>query len=287
MPDDRLWVADAAGKIVRLNEDGSLDTKFQGLVGARVFPLSDGNVYISNGINLYCTDQSGRLVNSFNMVPHFQFGIDAVAASNGKIFVSGSVIDSASRAVGTVLRLNPDGSLDPSWSAPEFPNNRVEHLAIDDAGRPVISLRIPVTIEGGESGLLRLESTGPSSTWHNTSARGRVSPGEPLVLGFVISGRDRRVLLRAVSESLASFGVKEVLSSPGLAVYRGAALVLRAQGTSTDKATEVAAGAFPLDGSARDTSVLTILAPGSYTLVVSAESGTGTVLAEIYSVSAN
>ncbi len=59
----------------------------------------------------------------------------------------------------------------------------------------------------------------------NVSTRGLATPIKPLIVGFVIDGRPRDVLLRAVGPTLRDFGVSDAATGTQLSLYRGATLV--------------------------------------------------------------
>lgn len=137
--------------------------------------------------------------------------------------------------------------------------------------------------------------TGPRIT--NLSTRGHVgsASAEGLIAGFVINGTmPRRVLIRAVGPSLALLDVPGVLVDPMLTLYRsesgGGSTVLasvddwqRTRSVSAIAATAVRLGAFALSGSSLDAALLTTLAPGAYTVVVSGVGGSeGVALVEVY-----
>ncbi len=131
----------------------------------------------------------------------------------------------------------------------------------------------------------------------NISARSRVTPGvgtDYASAGFVIEGRPRTVLIRAVGPTLQRFGVGAWLRDPFLSIKPASGRTLYFN-DNWNSAAEVAAirevaarvGAFPLDEDAGDSARLVELPPGAYTVIV--ESATtafnaGDVLIEIYSV---
>lgn len=128
----------------------------------------------------------------------------------------------------------------------------------------------------------------------NLSARTRVGPGaDVLIAGLVIGGSEpKRLLIRAVGPTLASFGVGGVLADPALSVFRqGVAAAIRQNDDwgSTAPAELAAAagraGAFALPAGSRDAAVLAVLEPGAYTVQVSGVgAATGVALLEIYDV---
>jgi hypothetical protein len=119
----------------------------------------------------------------------------------------------------------------------------------------------------------------------NLSARGVVSPGEPLITGFVVAGGTKRVLVRAVGPSLAAFGLPaaSLLPSPRITLVDAAG---RPVGdlAPVDAASRVfrdRLGAFPLLADGNEIESVATLAPGSYTVQASGGGG-GMALVEIY-----
>lgn len=129
----------------------------------------------------------------------------------------------------------------------------------------------------------------------NLSARTRVGTGASiLIAGFSIAGDvPKRVLIRAVGPTLASFGVTGVLADPQLALYRqgNAAAIqendswMAAPNLSQLSLSSAQAGAFVLPPNSRDAAMLVTLEPGAYTAHVSGVGGTtGVALVEVYEV---
>jgi len=124
----------------------------------------------------------------------------------------------------------------------------------------------------------------------NISTRGQIAAGDMLIAGFVISGDVRkRVLIRAVGPTLASFGLSGVISDPKLEVFSDGTLISsnndwteRAVTSQVANASSVV-GAFPLAANGKDAATVLQLPPGAYTVQVSGVgSASGTVLVEIY-----
>ena len=123
----------------------------------------------------------------------------------------------------------------------------------------------------------------------NVSARNQVGTGDNiLIAGFNIAGTGtKQLLIRAVGPKLGVFGVAGFLADPKLEVYSGAGVKITENDNwgATLAATFDAVGAFQLDAGSRDAALLTVLAPGSYTVQVSGVGGgTGEALVEIYEV---
>jgi uncharacterized delta-60 repeat protein len=120
------------------------------------------------------------------------------------------------------------------------------------------------------------------------SSQANVTPEDPLIAGFTISGSaPEAVLLRAVGPSLSLFGVQNVIENPYLQLYDSTGhLVLANAGWDGDS--NLASlfdqvGAFPLIVGSADSAAVAYLAPGSYTVQVGGANGqTGAVLAEVY-----
>jgi hypothetical protein len=122
----------------------------------------------------------------------------------------------------------------------------------------------------------------------NVSGRGTVGDGDKVfITGFVLAGNTpRKVMIRAVGPTLTSLGVTGAVADPKLQLYQGATLLATVDNWNDDAALQTAsaqAGAFPLAAGSKDAALLTTLASGGYTIVVSGVGGsTGVVLVEIY-----
>ncbi|MBI5689797.1 MAG: immunoglobulin domain-containing protein [Verrucomicrobia bacterium] len=128
----------------------------------------------------------------------------------------------------------------------------------------------------------------------NISTRARVASGDSVAIaGFVISGEESKpVLIRAVGPTLAAapFNLAGALTSPRLELFRGQTSLAVNTGIAANRlaidAAGQQAGAFALGSSGADAAILTTLAPGAYTAVVSSTSNTaGVALIEVYDLS--
>jgi uncharacterized delta-60 repeat protein len=152
---------------------------------------------------------------------------------------------------------------------------------------------------GGASGIALAEAydanpaapsfSGPRAI--NFSCRSQAGSGSnALIGGFVIEGANaKRVLIRAVGPSLASFGVAGVLPDPVLTLYSGSvAIGSSGPGWAADptlQATFDYVGAFGLATGSQDTAMTLTLSPGAYTAQVTSQSGaSGVALVEVYEV---
>ena len=148
----------------------------------------------------------------------------------------------------------------------------------------------PVTATDNGSGVALLEvydaSTAGTMSVVNASTRAFVGTGDlVLIPGFTISGPGTlRLLIRAVGPTLASFGLGGVLADPTITLYRGAtALATNDNWFTADAAAMTTVGAFALPPGSKDAALVSTLAAGSYTAVVSGVGNTtGTALVELY-----
>ncbi|MBS0663173.1 MAG: hypothetical protein JSR48_07895 [Verrucomicrobia bacterium] len=153
-----------------------------------------------------------------------------------------------------------------------------------------------VTGDGGASGVALVEVYEVGANGGrivNLSTRANVGTGaDVLIPGLVIGGdAPRRVLVRAVGPTLASFGVENSLARPVLTLLSGQTAFSANQGWGTaDNAAEIAAaaqqvGGFPLPAGSADSALLVTLNPGIYSLHVTGANGTtGVALVEVYEV---
>jgi hypothetical protein len=126
----------------------------------------------------------------------------------------------------------------------------------------------------------------------NISSRVHVAGnGDGATVGFVVTGTaPKPILIRAVGDSLAGFGVSDGLSNPSLTLYGANSAVLATNnGWSNDPQIAAAAsavGAFPLVPGKTDAALLLTLEPGLYSAQVTS-SNSGSALLEVYDVAAN
>jgi large repetitive protein len=127
----------------------------------------------------------------------------------------------------------------------------------------------------------------------NLSSRVRIAPdaSRSLIAGFVIGGQQpKRVLLRAIGPGLVGFGVTGALVNPKLQVFDSSGRVVVENDDWSGADTSAAflqVGAFTLAAGSKDAALLTTLAPGSYTMQITAGTETGIALAEVYDASPN
>lgn len=127
--------------------------------------------------------------------------------------------------------------------------------------------------------------TGPARL-ANISTRGQVlTGGDVLIGGFIVSGTNSKlVLVRAIGPSLVPFGITNALMDPTIELrdQNGALLFSNNDWTTAANKQQISdTGRAP--ASAKESAILTMLAPGSYTAIVrGAGNTTGVALVEIY-----
>ena len=127
------------------------------------------------------------------------------------------------------------------------------------------------------------------------SARSQAGTGnQTLIMGFVVSGNNKTVIVRGLGTTLASQGVANALADPQLALYSGATLFSSnddwGTGPTAAQISVVSArvGLTALATGSKDSALIEVLNNGVYTSRVSGANGTtGTALSEVYDVDSN
>lgn len=118
----------------------------------------------------------------------------------------------------------------------------------------------------------------------NLSARAYVGADDNVLIGgLIVQGVSRRLLLRALGPELAASGVSGELSNPALELhdFNGATLATNDNWRDAPNSSDISAtGLAPIDD--RESVVLAILGPGTYTAIVRGLGGTGVSLLETY-----
>ena len=137
----------------------------------------------------------------------------------------------------------------------------------------------------------------PQTRVTNLSTRAQVGAGaNVLIAGFIINGStSKRMLIRALGPTLSNYSVKNPLADPSLRIVDGAGNTIAtndnwesASNIDDYKAASTQVGAVALPAGSKDAALLTTLAPGGYTALVSGNSGdTGIALVELYEVDTN
>jgi hypothetical protein len=122
----------------------------------------------------------------------------------------------------------------------------------------------------------------------NLSTRGTVMSGDNVLInGFVVSGPGTKtVVVRALGPSLSSFGLSGVLADPVLTVYNSSGTVIASNDNwQTDGHALIEQNGLAPSDPSESAALLTNLAPGAYTVVVTGKNSTeGISLAEVYEI---
>ncbi len=162
------------------------------------------------------------------------------------------------------------------------------------------SVRVP----GGTAGFYfvghRANAALTDGTLANVSTRVHVAPAagqDHATAGFVIEGRPRTVLVRAVGPTLQRFGIGAWLRDPTLVLRPTSGPARHANDNWSAAANleeirlaSARVGAFALDEASGDSALLVELPPGAYTAVVQSAAAAftgGDVLIEVYLVPAD
>lgn len=125
----------------------------------------------------------------------------------------------------------------------------------------------------------------------NLSILSVISATSPeLTVGFVASGANKPLLVRAVGPALAQFGVSPALARPSMGLYAGRTPLAtnegwdRAVNAAQVVATSARVGAFSLPAASNDAAVLLNFGAGTHSAIVQSrgEAQAGKVLLEIY-----
>ncbi len=126
----------------------------------------------------------------------------------------------------------------------------------------------------------------------NLSVRANAGVGaDALVVGFVIAGGQKQVLVRGVGPALSQFGVQGHLADPLLTLYNASSTRIGSNdnwgGVAAVSRTFSQVGAFTLPATSKDAALTATLAAGACSAVINgAGSTTGIALAEVYDADA-
>jgi photosystem II stability/assembly factor-like uncharacterized protein len=250
------------------------------------FAVSNNNVFASTASGLFISTNNGA---TWAAVP----GTGLPAPNVGSLLAYGSDLF-ASTASGLFVTRNNGAT----WTAVNTGwTSRINAIGISDnliaLGTDFGVLTRPLAEVVG-SHLLTAESPQVA----NVSSRAVVAPGNPLIVGFVVTGNaPKRLLVRGVGPGLGAFGVAGALADPRLDIFRsgvGTDAPIAAVDNWSDApndsaqiaATAASVGAFPLEPASRDAAMVGTFSPGAYTVQVSAagtaSTASGVALIEIY-----
>ena len=121
----------------------------------------------------------------------------------------------------------------------------------------------------------------PAAWLSNVSLRTTLAAGQNVIVGFVVNGGAKDLLVRAIGPALVGFGLPTAMADPRLELYRGTTKVAENNDWAATLAPTFASlGAFPLTVASRDAALLQGLS-GSHTVQATGTTG-GVVLIEGY-----
>lgn len=130
------------------------------------------------------------------------------------------------------------------------------------------SLTVPVTVN-------------PAAWLSNVSLRTTLAAGQNVIVGFVVNGAPKDLLIRAAGPALAAFGLTSAMADPRLELYGGSIKITENNDWMPALApTFSSLGAFPFAAASRDAALLQSLS-GPHTVQVTGTAG-GVVLVEGY-----
>ncbi|MSU48413.1 MAG: hypothetical protein EXS37_04855 [Opitutus sp.] len=134
---------------------------------------------------------------------------------------------------------------------------------------------------GSVTSLVAPLTVAPAAWLSNISVRTTLTSGQNVIVGFVVDGGTKDVLVRAAGPALAAFGLATAMADPRLELYRGSAKITENNDWPAALAPTIAAlGAFPFSAASRDAALLQSLS-GPHT-VQAMGTGGGVVLIEGY-----
>jgi uncharacterized delta-60 repeat protein len=319
LPDGRLIITGSfllpdgrAARIARLNSDGTFDTTFDPGTGPdnvlRAFLLEpDGKMLIAgdffnyNGSPQNCLarlNADGSLdpsflaadPNTFQSSPTLPKPIGALALQpDGKIIAGGSYrSDTFEATPNRLFRLNPDGTLDPSFplgQGLEGTTFNINAIVLPPDGMIVLGGGFKAINGVARLGLARVLGTPPGAAqFVNISGRLRVETGDNVLIGgFIITGtQPKKVILRAIGPSLTQYGVPGALVDPMLELHNSSQVIASNNNWKDTQQAEIqASGLAPSND--LESAIITTLNPGAYTAIVAGvNNAAGVGLVEIY-----
>lgn len=178
----------AAQKLVRLNQDGSIDSALDATAGAsnairQVAPLADGRIYVAGDFASYRGTGTADIVRilpggpidtSFvtgtGFTPNTVTAVQLAQDGSGDLYVAGDFSNYNGFAVSNIIRLNSDGTRDPAFNVGSGFDARVWDLIVPNNGSgDVYALGIFQNYNGTTANrIARLNSDGSLDTQFNT-----------------------------------------------------------------------------------------------------------------------
>ena len=134
-------------------------------------------------------------------------------------------------------------------------------------------------------GLVEVYELDSTARLLNISTRGFVGGGDNvMIVGLILGGTDNgTICFRALGPSLAAFGVQGVIADPRLDLFNAEGTKVGANNNWKDSQQNAIQSVALAPGNDTESALLTNLAPGNYTVIVSGVNGeTGLALVEAY-----
>ena len=266
----RTYRGTAAPGIVRLLTNGTVDPSFKPGAGAQWTSTAVDATHIPE-------------IDSIEQQP------------DGKLLIAGNFEAFNGVAAPGIARLNADGTIDTTFSAPAelkdssplfpFPASRIYP---DANGKYFLTGRYAAPGTNFEHSLLRFNIA--AQPLLNISTRASVVGGEGVLIGgIIITGEEpKKVLLRGIGPSLSVNGtpVAGRLGDPVLQLFQGDALLAQNDNWKDMQQSAIAeTGVAP--NADRESAIIANLAPGAYTAILSGKNNTtGIGLVEAYDLNA-
>src|SRR5207249_8040487 len=230
----------------------------------------------------------------FNPVPNDWVQSLAVEPDD-RILVGGLFTGINGSARNCIARLNTNGSVDLAFDpgagcVGSLTNDatQVRSIALQQFGRVLAGGIFTSYNNQLRDNIVRLFDG--AASFQNLSGRAHVFTGERiLIAGLIIGGTEnKRVLIRGLGPSLASFGVAVPLADPMLSLYdhTGALIAANDNWKTTQQAQIQATGLAPPND--LEAAILISLSPGAYTAFLQGKAvTTGIGLSEVYEVGPN
>jgi uncharacterized delta-60 repeat protein len=201
----------AVGRIIRLNNSGSIDDTFvtgsgtNGDVTAVVIQ-SDGKIIIGGFFTSYDGNSSNYIVrlnsngsydNTFNIGSGFDNTVkDLAIQSDGKIIVVGDFSNYNATSSEKIIRLNTDGTIDGTFTIGTGFDNGVAGVKIQSDGKIVVVGNISNYDGTSCSGIARLNSSGSADITFITNTGAGISGGP---YGLTIQPDDKIIVYGGIS----------------------------------------------------------------------------------------
>ena len=173
-----------AGRIIRLNSDGTRDNTFDMGIGFEngsvnsIKIQNDGKIIIGGGFSTYQGVSANRIIrlnsdgtrdNSFDIGTGFNSSVDLVFIQNdGKLVIGGNFTTYQGVSANRIIRLNSDGTRDNSFDIGTGFGNSVSAIEIQNDGKFVIGGNFTTYQGASANRIIRLNSDGTRDNTFDT-----------------------------------------------------------------------------------------------------------------------